>query len=277
MKKIFLILSLIVFFATTVVLQCFADNIDENQIIKNQALIKAVSGGNLNRVKSAIRTGADINFKDDNGYFPLLSAVMKNNYEITKFLIDSGANLNITSGKHSGKSGVYDYGTALIFAVKDENYEIIKLLIDSGADLNIQNEDGKTALMMVAESGNEKITKLLIDKGADINIESLDKMTALSYAARYGKNKTAKQLIAKGADVNHVHYYDKTPLIEAADNGYYETVKLLVKSGAGVNHKNKNGKTALDIAKNNKELAVKNGKTTENFDKTIKFLEKYKK
>ena len=42
-----------------------------------------------------------------------------------------------------------------------------------------------------------------------------------------------------------------------------------------INHKNKNGETALDIAKNNKEQAVKNGKTTENFDKTIKFLEKY--
>jgi len=274
MKKIFLILSLIVLFATTVVLQCFADNIDENQIIKNQALIKAVSGGNLNRVKSAIRTGADINFKDDNGYFPLLSAVMKNNYEITKFLIDSGANLNITSGKHSGKSGVYDYGTALIFAVKDENYEIVKLLIDSGADVNIQNEDGKTALMIAAENGNDKIIKLLIDAGADVNIESLDKMTAVSYAARYGKNKVLKQLITKGADVNHVHYYGKTALIEAADNGNFDTVKMLVKNGADINHKNNGGETALDIVKANKEQAIKNGKDTKEFDKIIKLLEK---
>ena len=287
-KKFYLILSLLLIIVFN--LQSLADTKvqeikanDSNVIsedflfVDNSSLIRNVRRNKIDIVKRYLRNGADINVKDDNGFFPLLVAVDNNNYEMAKLLIYFGAELDLQTGKIYGKSGITDYGTALMYSARFDLYEMAKLLIVSGADLNIQNESGKTALMIAAERGYEKLTKLLLSKGADVDIQSLDKMTALSYAARYGKTKTAKMLIAKGADVNHVHYYGKNPLIEATENGHYDTIKMLISKGADLNHKNNGYDTALDIAKKNRDLAVKKNKSTTNIDKIIELLKKSKK
>ncbi|MBR3627785.1 MAG: ankyrin repeat domain-containing protein [Elusimicrobia bacterium] len=290
MKKFSLILSLMLLLIAVFVLQCFADTkikeikvTDSNVLpedflfIDNNVLIRNVRRNKIDIVRRYIRNGADIDAKDDNGFFPLLAAVDSNNYDMAKLLIYLGADLDLKTGKIYGKKGIIDYGTALMYSTRLDLYEMSKLLIKSGANLNIQNEEGKTALMIAAERGNEKITKLLISKGADVNIQSVDKMTALSYAARYGKTKIVKILISKGADVNHVHYYGKTPLIEAIENTRYETVKLLIAKGADLNHKNNGYDTTLDIAKRDRNSAINRKKSTENIDKIIKLLEKAKK
>ena len=289
MKKVSLMLNLMILFVSAFVLQCFADTkvkelkvTDSNVIsedflfIDNSALIRNVRRNKIDVVRRYVRNGADVDAKDDNGFFPLLIAVDNNNYDMAKLLIYCGADLNLKTGKIYGKNGITDYGTALMYSTRLDLYEMSKLLITSGAKLNIQNEEGKTALMIAAERGNEKIVKLLISNGADVNVQSLDKRTALSYAARYGKIKVAKQLIANGADVNNVQYHGKTPLIEATQNGHYEMVKLLIKKGADLNHKNKGYDTALDIAKNDRNSAINKGKSTANIDKIIKLLEKNK-
>lgn len=289
-KKNFLMSIFIALFVTIFVVQCFADTkvkelkvTDTNALsedtlfIDNNSLIINVRRNKIDIVKRCIKKGSDINTKDDSGFFPLLIAVDNNNYDMVKLLISSGADLNLKTGKIYGKSGIFDYGTALMYSTKLDLYKISKLLIVSGADLNVQNEDGKTALMIAAERGNEKLTKLLISKGADINIQSLDKMTALSYAARYGKIETAKQLISKGADINSIQYYGKTPLIEATENGHYEMVKMLISKGADIEHKDKGYDTALDVAKRNRDLAVKKGKSTINIDRIIELLKKANK
>ncbi len=291
MKKISLMFNIAIIVVLCSVLQCFAatktkvevikvDSSDTNTLsqdfvyIDNSALIRSVRRNKFDTVKKYLEKGADVNAKDDSGFFPLLIAVDNNNYNMVKLLISSGADLNLKTGKIYDKKGIIDYGTALMYSTKLDLYDISKLLIVSGADVNIQNEDGKTALMIAAERGNEKITKLLISKGADVNIKSVDKMTALSYAARYGKTQTAKKLIAKGADVNNVHYYGKTPLIEAVEKGNYEMVKLLVSKGADVSHKNNGYDTALDIARRDRNSAINKGKSTISLDKIVKLLDK---
>ena len=292
MKKTSLIFSLTVLFVICSVLQCFAatktkvevlqvvtsdgNSLSEDFTIDNSALLRSVRRNKIDMVRKYLEKGADVNAKDDSGFFPLLIAVDNNNYDMEKLLISKGADLNLKTGKIYGKKGIVDYGTALMYSTKLGLYEISKLLIVSGADLNIQNEDGKTALMIAAERGNEKLTKLLISKGADVNIKSVDKMTALSYAVRYGKIQTAKKLIAKGADVNNVYYYGKTPLIEAAEKGNYEMVKLLVSNGADFDHKNNGYDTALDIVRRDRNAEVNKGKDTKNLDKIINLLEKTK-
>lgn len=287
MKNFSLILSFMVLFVIAFVLQSFADTkvkelkvtnnkslSEEAVFIDNSSLILNVRRNKIDIVKKYINKGADVNAKDDSGFFPLLIAVDNNNRDMVKLLISAGADLNLKTGKIYGKSGIADYGTALMYSTKFGLYEMSKLLIDSGADLNIQNEYGKTALMIAAENGNEKLIKILVSKGADVNIKTLDKMTALSYAVRYDKIKIAKTLIAKGADVNNVQYHGKTPLIEATENGYYEMVKLLISKGADLKHKDNSYDTALDIAKRDRNIAVNKRMSITNIDKIVKLLEK---
>ena len=289
MKKFSLIFSITILFVVCGVLQCFSatktkvevlqivssdgNTLSEDFTIDNSALIRSVRRNKFDMVQKYLEKGADVNAKDDSGFFPLLIAVDNNNYDMVKLLISFGVDLNLKTGKIYDKKGIIDYGTALMYSTKLGLYEISKLLIVSGADVNAQNEDGKTALMIASERGNEKLTKLLISKGADVNIKNADKMTALSYAVRYDKIKTAKKLIAKGADVNNIHYYGKTPLIEATEKGNYEMVKLLVSNGADFNHKNNGYDTALDIARRDRNAEFNKRKPTKNLDKIVKLLE----
>ncbi|RPB21866.1 hypothetical protein L211DRAFT_789750, partial [Terfezia boudieri ATCC MYA-4762] len=54
------------------------------------------------------------------------------NLEIVTFLLDQGADVNVTGGR---------YGSALCAAVIDGNLEIATLLLDQGADVNVTGGD----------------------------------------------------------------------------------------------------------------------------------------
>ena len=65
-----------------------------------------------------------LNNSKSNGLTALSIAIVKNNPEIVKILIDSGADVS-----HIGKNGV----TALYMAMKQNNMKLFKLLLDHGA------------------------------------------------------------------------------------------------------------------------------------------------
>jgi len=117
-----------------------------------------------------------------------LAARYNDDPEVTKLLLDAGANINHT----------FLYGrTVLMVAAQNNNPEVIKILIDVGADVNITNIGNSTALMFAAyHNKNVEVTKMLIDAGADINAKTSGDYTALSYA-RNGRNPEVAKLLEK--------------------------------------------------------------------------------
>jgi hypothetical protein len=102
-------------------------------------LIGAIrDGGDLERIRSLIVRGADVNYKEDFDYTPLFWAVHHNRLYISWLLLNQGANVND-----------YDkYGNTPLMYVSayDSKIEIIKLLLIRGADINHKNNAGDTAL-----------------------------------------------------------------------------------------------------------------------------------
>ena len=90
------------------------------------------------RVSSELPIVSKYNFLQQNRSTPLIYAIILNKFEIVKFLIDDGANVNTKGG--SGK-------TPLMYAIILNNFEIVKFLINHGANVNTGDNDGKTPLM----------------------------------------------------------------------------------------------------------------------------------
>lgn len=136
----------------------------------DSALIEAVKVGDLYKIKSLIKAGADANTKEGDNDNPVL---FLGSIECVKELIIAGANVNATN-----RNGT----TALMWASHFGEYELSLLLINSGANVNWKNLSGTTPLMDAAVGGNPLIVKLLLEKGALINAVSEYGNTALKIA-----------------------------------------------------------------------------------------------
>ena len=101
-------------------------------------LIGAIQARELQKVQDAIRSGAEIEARDDGGYTPLILAALYGLDDIVEFLIASGANVNAAT-----KWGA----TALSEAAKGGEHRVVELLLANGADVNHAEYDGYTPLM----------------------------------------------------------------------------------------------------------------------------------
>lgn len=89
-----------------------------------ESLPQAAASGDIEKIKSLIAGGADVNAKDNNGNAPLHYAVILANKDVIDLLIVNGADVNVKD----------DQGrTALYWAKEQDNSELIDLLLKYGA------------------------------------------------------------------------------------------------------------------------------------------------
>ncbi|XP_047137354.1 delta-latroinsectotoxin-Lt1a [Hydra vulgaris] len=115
-------------------------------------------------IEQLYRKGALINYLNDEGRTPLMTAIKRKNYEVIKKLIQLGSNINAAD-----KQGM----TALHFAasILDIEPNFIQILLNSGASLNAVTKEGYTPLFLACMNGNINIVRLLC---TDHNINKID-------------------------------------------------------------------------------------------------------
>jgi ankyrin repeat protein len=165
----------------------------------------AAMGNKINAVDLLIKLGADIDAVDPRGGTPLLAAIESGRAEIAYKLILKGASLDPLRGAQT---------TPLVEACRypDRNESIIDLLLLKGVDVNQRDQFGANAIHSIAASRlTEKSTSLLkrlTSEGADINaIASKFKLgastktfvTPYDVVGFYGSAAKANLFLEKGA------------------------------------------------------------------------------
>jgi len=124
--------------------------------------------------------GTDASEVRDPTKTPLMHAAESGDIELTRNLINSGADVNATD--QNGK-------TALFYALKSSGEaarEVTQLLLAAGAKANVADRDGYTLLMRAATNGEIGVVRLLLKAGANPNIKNPVGDTAVSLANREG-------------------------------------------------------------------------------------------
>ena len=180
--------------------------------------------GNTELTKELIENGAEIDAADGTwGSSPLLFAAQAGWKEVIQILLNAGANINFKS--ESGYDAIY-------FATEGEHTNIVKLLIECGIDIDPTNIHYASATEQI------DIIKLLLDHGVDINSKTQSGHNCLHYAVYNNRYATAKFLMSRGADINAKANRGHTSLHHAAREGHIDIVKLLLENGASIDEKN---------------------------------------
>jgi hypothetical protein len=164
------VLLLLVFFA-----------VNDTQAQRQKTLDQAVVDGDIERVKSEIAAGVDINSKNRMGWTLLHIAINKKHTDIAKLLIDKGADVNIKDNR--SRSPVH-------LAVQTGQKEIVEALIAKGADLNTMDAKADNALTLARKNNHKEITELLLKHGAeepDLSLLQGDRMYSMP-SAQTGAN-----------------------------------------------------------------------------------------
>lgn len=217
-------------------------------------LLYAAREGCVECAGQLLAGGADINLPDPDNTSPLVLAIMNLRWDLAKYLIGAGANVND-----------WDlYGQAPLYVAVDMNIlpsggrvdlpstdsatglEVIELLLKAGANPNAQlilrpplrnavfdrNADemlttGATPLLRAAKAGDLPATELLLQHGALVDLPNMDGITPLMCAAGAGRStgKTRGRFTTEQEVIAVVH-------------------KLLA-AGADVNAVSSTGETAL--------------------------------
>ena len=215
-------------------------------------LMNAIFCSNDNRIAlepGLIAKGVNINAKDNGGNTALMYAVIKDNKEIVRALLQANVNVN-DCNKHSM--------TALFEAVDSNNNVIAEMLIENGADVNaascrdyIGDLYGYTPLMCSALKGNLSIVNSIVNvSNVDVNAKDYQGNTALIYAIIGGNRDIVSALLHANAKVNDCNNHGRTALFKAVDTNNKEIADMLIKSGADVNRSDDNRQTALFVAVN---------------------------
>jgi ankyrin repeat protein len=110
--------------------------------------------GQFEVARYLVLKGADVNLPSNNGFnvYPLHSATAGNYTNIARMLVENGANVNVTQ-----KAGA----TPLHSAAQNGNLELLILLLENGGEFNIRMEGGKLPADLAREKGFDDIADIL--------------------------------------------------------------------------------------------------------------------
>lgn len=223
-----------------------------NDVSENTHLVNAIRLSNIEEVKSALASGADVNFKiqqsQDRWTTPLYEAIKSGNTETVDILIEHDANLYKIDSQGN---------TALHIATFYARIKLMELFLEKGISVHARDNRGNTPLHIVHlinDQGDSevrlKVARFLLKAGADVNAvndlfhfksenfeQILRTVTPLHLAAAKGNLKFLNFLIDEAhANIHARDSHGMTPLYYVAFIGKsfdaISPARALIKAGA---------------------------------------------
>ena len=152
-------------------------------------LFEASAAGKFDVVAHLVYSHPDaINFYAEDGFTPLGLACYFGQYEIARYLVLKGADVNMPSNNgfrvyplHSAAAGNYT--------------QIARMLIENNAQVNVKQQAGATALHSAAQNGNIDLLILLLEHGADVNVRMEGGKLPADLAREKGFEEIAEALV----------------------------------------------------------------------------------
>ena len=226
---------------------------------------------------------------DDDGWFPLLSAVEAQDVALVQSLLDDGADPDravVAGTAPQWMAGDYWIGTrpllwaamrghahiaealleratlnlgnavsgetAVCLSVRHGHLDVLRLLAARGADLNLVRRDGDSPTCIAAEHNHVDVVRFLLDNAAEQLNQSGDCGATPTYiAAQAGHVEVLRLLVDRGADINRLDIEGASPASMAAEHGHLEVLRVLVDNHADVNRADKSGQTPTFMAAQN--------------------------
>ena len=143
-----------------------------NTEIGDYPVVEAAAKGHFEVLRYLLDKGANIN-ANVKGVSALNSALLKNQYEIAKYLLNNKANARIIVSELNTTSLdiLFSKDIDILKDNKSQILEIAKLLIAGGNDINKKNSYGYNPLGIVCRKKASEFFEFLVQKGADLEIE----------------------------------------------------------------------------------------------------------
>ncbi|KAH9032809.1 hypothetical protein EDB85DRAFT_1181333 [Lactarius pseudohatsudake] len=135
------------------------------------------------------RHGAAVDVTDDDdNRTPLFAASWDGFIDVTRWLLDHGADPNSQLDGHDHWLG---HWTPIHAAADDGHLEVVRLLLDRGANAEAKTKDGRTPLHLASSEGKAETVRLLLDRGASADAQDKEGRTPFQVASGKGKGKDA--------------------------------------------------------------------------------------
>lgn len=202
-------------------------------------LTLGVMTGDLNIVKILGEKGANPNLKNKTqmGSTPLMMASEYQSLEIAKYLIKTGADIDIQDNN----------GDPVInWSAYYGNVPFTRLMLENGAKTSLKSIHSNGVMQVALKEWQDSIVDLLLEH--NVVIHKVEKNSKdLIYALKNHDFPSFKSMLNKN-NINTRDGASNTLLMIAAKNGYFEMVKYLIEEGADINEMNSVGQTALNLS-----------------------------
>ena len=241
------------------------DIIQPQELSLNDKLAEAVADGDIKKINTLLKKGADINYVPENGATPLDIAVLMNYPDVVKHLITKGADLNKIA---------FDGGTALDLAnqlfilekqggndkeklrlIQECRYHLLEAGARTAQSINgylptkeetpSQEVEDYASLSAVARTGNMvRLDNYCLRYG----LSQKSAVRLLNESVGEGWTRVISFLAKRGLSLDGQDENGDTPLIKAARLGHKEVCETLLNEGANPEVVNNQQHSAFEVA-----------------------------